>query len=142
MFPLSKTCWAGLRLLRLESTCLNEPLPHDRQKAVAFRHITVPSLRPTLLLVLTLGLISTWQVFDQIYLTGNNPATRTPAYMSFDQSFQNNRFGIGSAIAFLLFALIFVMTTFQRFVLRDKDEAARRRAERAQKRAARKGVTA
>lgn len=79
-----------------------------------FRHITLPSLRPTLLLVLTLGLIGTWQVFDQIYLTGNNPATRTPAFMSFDQSFQNNHFGIGSAIAFLLFALIMGLTLMQR----------------------------
>jgi multiple sugar transport system permease protein len=79
-----------------------------------FRYITLPSLRPTLLLVLTLGLIGTWQVFDQIYLTGNNPATRTPAFMSFDQSFQNNHFGIGSAIAFLLFALIMGLTLLQR----------------------------
>jgi len=43
-----------------------------------FRYVTLPMLRPTMLLVLTLGLIGTWQVFDQIYLTGNNPATVTP----------------------------------------------------------------
>ena len=43
-----------------------------------FRLVTLPMLRPTLILVLTLGLISTWQVFDQIYLTGNNPATIDP----------------------------------------------------------------
>jgi multiple sugar transport system permease protein len=85
-----------------------------------FRHITLPMLRPTLLLVLTLGLISTWQVFDQIYLTGNNPATRTPAFMSFDQSFQNNRFGVGSAIAFLLFALIMTLSTLQRRLIKEE----------------------
>lgn len=48
-----------------------------------FRYVTLPMLRPTMLLVLTLGLIGTWQVFDQIYLTGNNPATVTPAYLSY-----------------------------------------------------------
>ena len=85
-----------------------------------FRYITLPSLRPTLLLVLTLGLIGTWQVFDQIYLTGNNPATRTPAYMSFDQSFQNNHFGVGSAIAFLLFALIMTLSTLQRRIVKEE----------------------
>jgi multiple sugar transport system permease protein len=79
-----------------------------------FRYITLPSLRPTLLLVLTLGLIGTWQVFDQIYLTGNNPATITPAYLSYNQSFQNSAFGIGAAIAFLLFALIIVLAALQR----------------------------
>jgi len=31
----------GLPLFRLESTRLNEPLPHDRQKAVGFSHISV-----------------------------------------------------------------------------------------------------
>lgn len=85
-----------------------------------FRYVTLPMLRPTLLLVLTLGLIGTWQVFDQIYLTGNNPATRTPAYMSFDQSFQNNHFGVGSAIAFLLFALIMTLSTLQRRLVKEE----------------------
>src|SRR3546814_2964516 len=32
-----------------------------------FRHITVPMLKPTIFTVVTLGLIGTWQVFDQIY---------------------------------------------------------------------------
>src|SRR5262249_14675251 len=37
--------------------------------------VTLPMLRPTLFLVLTLGLIATWQVFDQIYLMSQgNPA--------------------------------------------------------------------
>ncbi|WP_405727426.1 sugar ABC transporter permease [Streptomyces sp. NBC_01537] len=84
-----------------------------------FRYVTLPMLRPTLLLVLTLGLIGTWQVFDQIYLTGNNPATRTPAFMSFDQSFQNNNFGVGAAIAFLLFGLIMVFSTAQRRLVKE-----------------------
>ncbi len=32
------------------------------------RHITVPMIRPVLFTVVTLGLIGTWQVFDQIYV--------------------------------------------------------------------------
>jgi multiple sugar transport system permease protein len=87
-----------------------------------FWRVTVPMLRPTLLLVLTLGLISTWQVFDQIFLTGNNQGTTTPSYLSYTTSFENSAFGSGAAIAFLLFALITVLSTIQRFVLRDKDE--------------------
>jgi multiple sugar transport system permease protein len=110
-----------------------------------FRNVTVPHLRPTILLVITLGLIGTWQVFDQMYvMTQGGPAktTLTPAYLSYTAAFNQQHWGEGAAMAFLLFLLIFVMTSFQRFVLRDKDEAARRRAERTQKRAARKGVTA
>lgn len=86
-----------------------------------FWFVTVPMLRPTLMLVLTLGLIGTWQVFDQIYLTGNNPGTTTPAYLSYTTSFENFDFGSGAAIAFLLFALITVFSSAQRRLLRDKD---------------------
>ncbi|HET6967235.1 MAG TPA: sugar ABC transporter permease, partial [Ornithinibacter sp.] len=110
-----------------------------------FRNVTVPHLRPTILLVLTLGVIGTWQVFDQMYvMTQGGPAktTLTPAYLSYTAAFRQQQWGEGAAMAFLLFLLIFVLTTFQRLVLRDKDEAKRRKAQRAQKRAARKGVTA
>ena len=42
-----------------------------------FFSVTLPMLKPTLFTVLTLGLIGTWQVFDQIYLTGGaGPARR------------------------------------------------------------------
>jgi multiple sugar transport system permease protein len=82
-----------------------------------FRFITLPMLRPTLILVVTLGLISTWQVFDQIYLTGNNPATITPAYLSYNISFQNSAFGTGAAIAFLLFLLIIALAAIQRRII-------------------------
>jgi multiple sugar transport system permease protein len=82
-----------------------------------FRLVTLPLLRPTLLLVLTLGVISTWQVFDQIYLTGNNPATNTPAYLSYTQSFNDQAFGLGAAIAFMIFVLIVVLTVVQRKLL-------------------------
>ena len=64
------------------------------------------------------------------------------AYLSYTAAFRQQQWGEGAAMAFLLFLLIFVLTTFQRIVLRDKDEAKRRKAERARKRAARKGVTA
>lgn len=109
-----------------------------------FLNVTVPHLRPTLLLVLTLGFIGTWQVFDQMYvMTQGGPAktTLTPAYLSYRAAFNNGEWGQGAAIAFILFALIFVLTTLQRFLLRDKDESARVRAERRQRRSAHRRST-
>ncbi len=50
------------------------------------RYVTVPMLRPVLFTVLTLGLVGTWQVFDQVYTgTQGGPAktTITPAYLSY-----------------------------------------------------------
>lgn len=110
-----------------------------------FRNVTVPHLRPTLLLVVTLGFIGTWQVFDQMYvMTQGGPAktTLTPAYLSFTTSFISQQWGQGAAIAFILFAIIFVLTALQRFVLRDRDAARERRAARRQRRAIRAQRTA
>jgi multiple sugar transport system permease protein len=106
-----------------------------------FRNVTVPHLRPTILLVITLGVIGTWQVFDQMYvMTQGGPAktTLTPAYLSYVAAFRQQQWGQGAAMAFILFALIFFLTSVQRWVLRDKDEAARKKGVRAQQRAARK----
>ncbi|GAA4018377.1 sugar ABC transporter permease [Allokutzneria multivorans] len=84
--------------------------------------VTVPMLMPTVFVVLTMGLIGSWQVFDQIYVMGQgNPAktTLTPAYLSYQRSFAEGSYGLGAAIAFLLFAIIVVLTWAQRRLLRD-----------------------
>ncbi len=109
-----------------------------------FMNVTVPHLRPTILLVSTLGFIGTWQVFDQMYvMTQGGPAktTLTPAYLSYQAAFENIDYPRGAAIAFILFALIFVLTTAQRYLLRDKDDAAQAKAERQQKRGQRRQRT-
>ena len=91
------------------------------------RLVVLPMLRPTLFLVLTLGLIGTWQVFDQVYIMSQgNPAktTLTPAYLSYTTSFNDQQWGQGAAIAFILFAIIIVLTALQRFALRDREAGA------------------
>lgn len=94
-----------------------------------FWRVTLPQLRPTLFTVLTLGLIGCWQVFDQIY-TGTRGApsktTLTPAYLSYQTAFQNQEWGQGAAIAFVLFVIIVVFTLLQRWVLRDRAVSRRR----------------
>jgi len=85
-----------------------------------FWQVTVPMLRPTLVLVITLGVIGTWQLFDQVYLVGkNNPTVTTPAYYSYSASFANQAFGIGAAVAFLLFILIVTLAAIQRRIIRE-----------------------
>ncbi len=104
-----------------------------------FFSVTLPMLKPTLFTVITLGLIGTWQVFDQIYLTnqgGPGKTTLTPAFLAYDTSFSDLRWGQGAAIAFILFAIIVGMTLLQRSVLRDRDigRGAQRRQQKAQAR--------
>jgi multiple sugar transport system permease protein len=97
-----------------------------------FFSVTLPMLKPTLFTVLTLGLIGTWQVFDQIYLTGRGAPAKTlltPAFLAYDTSFSDLKWGQGAAISFILFGIIVALTLFQRWVLRDRDagRAGRRR---------------
>ncbi|WP_404383152.1 sugar ABC transporter permease [Knoellia locipacati] len=95
------------------------------------RHVTVPMLKPAFFLVTTLGLIGTWQVFDQIYVMGKGaPAntTLTPAFLSYKQSFTSLDYGTGAAISFVVFALIVALTSAQRWLLRDRDVTPRRKA--------------
>nr|WP_232847660.1 sugar ABC transporter permease [Occultella kanbiaonis] len=89
------------------------------------RRITVPMLRPTLFTVITLGLIGTWQMFDQVYTgTGGTPGktTLTPAYLSYQVSFEQQEWGRGAAIAFLLFAIIVACTLVGRRLLGERED--------------------
>ncbi len=94
-----------------------------------FWRVTLPQLRPTLFTVLTLGLIGCWQVFDQIY-TGTRGApgktTLTPAFLSYQAAFNDQQWGQGAAIAFLLFIIIVAFTLLQRWILAERKVSRRR----------------
>lgn len=96
-----------------------------------FFSITVPMLRPTLFTVLTLGLIGSWQVFDQIYVLGGTSAggtISTPAFLAYRSSFVDLEWGQGAAIAFILFVFIILLTLVQRWVLKERSPKSMRRA--------------
>jgi multiple sugar transport system permease protein len=143
---MMQVIWTTAGTFMLMFLAALQDLPADVEEAAmvdgatkwgVFRFVTVPHLRPTLVLVLTLGVIGTWQVFDQMYvMTQGGPAktTLTPAYLSYQAAFNQQHWGQGAAIAFLLFGLILVLTSAQRWILRDKDEATRKKELRAQRR--------
>ena len=85
-----------------------------------FRRITLPLLRPIIILVIVLGTIGTLQVFDQIFLaTSGGPlgTTNTPVYEVFTRALGKLgpiEMGYGAALAFILGAIIFVFTFIQR----------------------------
>ena len=84
-----------------------------------FRLVIVPMLRPQVYLAVTLGVIGTWQVFDQIYASnagGPQKTTLTPAYLIYAQAFTNSKAGLAAATAVLLFVIILIFTWLQRRV--------------------------
>ena len=89
-----------------------------------FRLITVPLLKPTITFVVTLGLIGTWQVFDQIFVIsfgGPEKTTLTPAFLTYFQTFQNGEASLGAAVAVVLFVIIMAFTVLQRRLMRNRD---------------------
>ncbi|MEM9952963.1 MAG: sugar ABC transporter permease [Chloroflexota bacterium] len=84
-----------------------------------FRGITLPLLAPTTFFVITVGLIGTFQVFDQIYVLQNDQTARTTtsvAYLVYATAFEGTSPNLAeaSAIAIVLFIIIFIATILQR----------------------------
>lgn len=87
--------------------------------------ITIPMMRPTIYFAVMLGLIGTWQVFDQIFATnfgGPRKTTITPAFWIYFQSFRNSEAGLAAAIAIILFGIIMIFAFLQRRVLKSSGE--------------------
>jgi multiple sugar transport system permease protein len=83
------------------------------------RSVIVPLLRPVTFLVVALGTIGSFQVFDQVYIMqgiNGSPlkSTLTPALLIYDAAFRDSLMGKACAYAFVLFAVIFVLTFLQR----------------------------
>lgn len=96
--------------------------------AHAFFNITLPLLRPVILLVVVLGTIGTFQVFDQVaIITRGGPfkTTLTPAWLIYAKTLgQETRAeaGFGASMAFILAAIIFAITIFQRRYIESASE--------------------
>ena len=81
-----------------------------------FRHITIPLLKPTILYLLVMGIIGSYQVFESIYvLTKGGPmnSTTTIAYLIYSEGLGSFEFGRASAIATMLFVVILALSLIQ-----------------------------
>ncbi len=86
------------------------------QQRQQFFRITLPLLSPALFFALIIGIINTLQLFDPIFImTDGGPAdaTRTLSYYIYARGFQSLRMGYAAALSWVLFAFIFLFTSFQ-----------------------------
>jgi multiple sugar transport system permease protein len=91
----------------------------------AFRRITIPLMSPILLYNLVISLITTFQYFTQAYVLTNgrgdpNNATLFINLDLFREAFVNNHMGYASAIGWLLFTIVLVMTLILFFIARKR----------------------
>jgi multiple sugar transport system permease protein len=81
-----------------------------------FRHVTLPMLGPTLLLVSILTIAGFFQLFAEPYvMTQGGPAESTVSvlYFMYEQGFKWWNLGTASAVAFVLFLMMFAVTVLQ-----------------------------
>ncbi len=80
-----------------------------------FKSITLPLLKPVILVVLIFRTLDAFRVFDAIYvLTGGGPAntTETLSIYAYKVLFQTLQFGYGSAISITVFFCVGLITIF------------------------------
>ncbi len=112
-----------------------QDIPQDIYEAAAIdgasgwkllRYITLPMLKRTTFLVVVMGMIGTFQVFDQMYVvSGGNggPMNSTLSVVLdlFNKGFRTMQMGYASAMAFVLFFIILILTLIQNYFLGRED---------------------
>ncbi len=86
---------------------------------VRFWKITLPLLKPQITFVVTMGIIGTLQVFDQIYFLIKSQENVTMAMYIYQNAFRYGKMGYASAIALIFFLIIFVVTMIQRKLMEE-----------------------
>jgi multiple sugar transport system permease protein len=81
-----------------------------------FWHITLPLLTPTTFFIMVMSMISSFQVFDLVYvLTSGGPlgSTKVLVFYVYERAFQFFEMGYASAVSYVLFAVLFILTLVQ-----------------------------
>ncbi|SDK46983.1 carbohydrate ABC transporter permease [Sediminibacillus albus] len=127
--------WVGIPFnMLLLSTGLSN-LPEDVYESASLdganwfqklTRITIPLLRPVLLVVLMLGFIYTFKVFDLVFvMTGGGPinSTEVLSTIAYRLSFNEFEFSIGAAAANILFFILLIVSVIY-LIMINKDEEA------------------
>jgi len=83
----------------------------------AFFYVTIPLMRPVILFSVVLSTVGSFNLFNEVYIltNGGGPvnATITPVIVIFNQAFRDFRLGYASAMAYLYFIILFILTLLQ-----------------------------
>ncbi len=117
--------WQGFGLTAVILLAALEGVPESLLEAASidgagpwsrFWSIRIPLIAPALIFVTVNSFISSFQVFAQAYyMTGGGPdyGTTVLNFLVYQRAFQQNRFGEASALAYIQFGIIFVVTIAQ-----------------------------
>lgn len=92
-----------------------------------FWNVTIPMIAPTIIFVTVTSMIGGFQVFDQVFvMTAGGPGTSTYVYnfYFFRQAFGQLKMGYASAMAYILFIVMFIATLIQLRITRETAASA------------------
>ena len=122
---VAMTVWGWIGFDVIVYLAALQGIPHELVEAAQidgagtpgiFRNVTLPLLGPVTLFLVVWSTINAIQLFDEVYLTTNGgPGTSTyvPVFYLYRMAFLNGVAGYAAAIAYVLFAVIMVLTVVQ-----------------------------
>ncbi len=126
--------WIGIPFNMILILAAMQSLPKDvyesakvdgAKRIQTFWHITLPLLRPQLLVILVLGIIYTFKVFDLILImTGGGPvnATTVLPFYGYELAFVNFSFGESGVIATVILIILLLIASIYLYLIK-KEEA-------------------
>jgi ABC-type sugar transport system permease subunit len=88
-----------------------------------FRWVTLPALRPTILFVYVIGIIGSFQTYDQIFVMTNGGPVQATRTIVFDLVDRFNRLDLGgaSAVAYILVVFLAILSYIQLRIGEERD---------------------
>ena len=120
--------WAGIGYYMVILLAGLKGIPEEMYEAAtidgatpiqSFFKITIPMLKPTIILCIVLDIIGTVKIFDLVFvMTGGGPngLTNLPTTLVYDQAFKYDNYGVGSAIGIILLVMTLVATFLGTFI--------------------------
>lgn len=113
---------AGLQTV--DTSLLEAAMIDGASSVKSFFKITLPQIKPTIVLVIVM--VTTWafQMFVQPYMMtmgGPDYSTSTITYYMYQQAFNSYNIGYGACISVVSVVLFLAVTKFEKYVMREKD---------------------
>ncbi|MFJ5624235.1 carbohydrate ABC transporter permease [Peribacillus loiseleuriae] len=127
--------WVGIPFNMILILSALQSLPGDVYEAAKidganklqiFAKITLPLMKPTLFVILVLGIIYTFKVFDIILImTGGGPvnATQVLPFFGYEQAFVNFNFGASGAVASIILLILMCISLVYLYLIKKEESS-------------------